>query len=55
MRVLSYEAFDWDVFENLSDYMKEKIKSSDEYRKLVEPQAVHTEAQSDEELTDLPF
>jgi hypothetical protein len=56
LRVLSYDNFDFEVFDNLSDYMKEKIKSSEEYRKLVEPKATHTEAEeTSDELNDLPF
>lgn len=48
-KVLSYDAFNWEVFDALSEYMKDKIKSSDEYQKLVEPQATHTSSD------DLPW
>lgn len=48
-RVLSYDKFDWEVFEKLSDYMKDKIKSSEEYKKLVQPEAIDTDAK------DLPW
>jgi hypothetical protein len=55
-RVLCFEEFNWDVFETLSDWMKEKIKSSEQYKKMVEPQAIHTEAQSQtKDDDDLPF
>jgi len=53
-RILSYDNFDWKIFENLSDYMKDKIKSSEEFQRLQEPSQVVNE-QSDDELTDMPF
>jgi hypothetical protein len=52
-RVLSYDAFDWSLFESLSDYMKDKIKSSDEFKKLQEPsQAVNDKS---DDTDPLPF
>lgn len=43
MRVLSFEQFNWETYETLSDYVKDKIKSSDEYQRLIEPQVVRDE------------
>lgn len=48
-RVLSFEQFNWEVYESLSEYVKDKIKSSDEYKRLVEPQVVR------DEKSDLPW
>jgi hypothetical protein len=53
-RLLSFDEFNWEVFENLSSWLKDKIKSSEEYQLLVEPQVV--QAQTDNNNTDdLPF
>jgi len=59
-RLLSFDKFDWKVFDNLSDWLKDKIKSSDEYKSLIEPQVVNaepgnTEKNNDEQFSDLPF
>jgi hypothetical protein len=53
-RLLSFDKFDWNVFENLSDWLKDKIKSSEEYKLLVEPQVVNAQP-SNNETDDLPF
>lgn len=56
-RILSYDNFDWDVYESLSDYLKDKIASSDEFKKLQDPSTIHTDeghAVTDDE-EDLPF
>lgn len=53
-RVLSYDEFNWEVFENLSDYMKDKIRDSDEFQALQEPGQIRDE-QSSDELSDMPF
>lgn len=58
-RLLSFDNFDWNVFESLSDWLKDKIKSSEEYKRLVEPQVVNaepgnTEKNNDEQFSDLP-
>lgn len=53
-RVLSFDEFDWKVFDNLSDYMKDKIKSSEEYGRMTEPQVTRAESGNDE-LSDMPF
>lgn len=52
--VFSYEPFDERVFNSLPDFIIQKMKTSQEYRKLHEPSAIIT----DENLTvddDLPF
>jgi hypothetical protein len=36
-KLLCYEAFDWNVYDELSDYMKDQIKLSEEFRALQEP------------------
>jgi len=54
MRLLCYENFDWDVFNSLSDYTKDKIRSSDEFQRMQEPNFVRDE-QSNDELSDMPF
>lgn len=53
-RVLSYDNFDWKIFESLSEFMKERIKQSDEFRALQEPATVHDE-QDNGVISDLPF
>lgn len=41
--VLSYDNFDEEKFTSLPDFIKDKIKSSDEYRAMIEPPATETE------------
>jgi hypothetical protein len=53
-RVLSYDNFDWTTFDALSDYMKDQIRSSDEYKKMQEPETTQVQ-DSNDELKDLPF
>ena len=40
MRVLSYDSFNWKLYEKLPDFIKDKIKSSDEFKRLQEPAQV---------------
>lgn len=54
-RILSYDKFNWDVFNKLSDYMKDKIKSSEEFKKLQEPGMTRDVETGNDELNDLPF
>ena len=55
-RVLSFDDFNWEVFESLSDYMKDKIKSSEEFQKLQEPAVVRdTTDNSSVNEDDFPF
>jgi hypothetical protein len=53
-KVLSYDNFDWEVFDGLSDYMKDQIRSSDEFKKMQEPETTQVQ-DSNDELSDLPF
>ena len=53
-KVLSYDEFNWELFESLSDYTKDKIKSSIEFRMMQEPGNVTQESGSDEN-NDIPF
>lgn len=53
-RLLSFEGFNWEVFDKLSDYMKDKVKSSDEFKAMQEPNQVNDNNENDE-LSDLPF
>ena len=54
-RILSYDEFNWEVFDSLSDYMKDMIRSSEEYKRMQEPTQVRTEETGNDELSDLPF
>jgi hypothetical protein len=49
--VLSYDGFDWAVFEALPDFIKDKIKGSIEFAKMQEPNHVS----NNEPVDDLPF
>jgi hypothetical protein len=51
-RVLSFDNFDTDVFNSLSDYMKDRIMESDEFKAMQEPATVHA---ADGDADDLPF
>jgi hypothetical protein len=56
-RVLSYDKFDWEVFDKLSDYMKDQIRSSDEFKKMQEPSQIneHDIPPDSQNEDDLPF
>ncbi len=55
-RVLSYDNWSWDVFNSLSEYTKEQIKKSDEFKALQEPATVHAqEGENNGAADDLPF
>jgi hypothetical protein len=57
-KVLSYEEFNWELFETLSDYTKDKIKSSIEFRMMQEPTQVRDQETGNDENNDidpLPF
>lgn len=53
-RLLCFETFDWEVFDGLSDYMKDKVRSSDEFKSMQEPNQVN-DTNENNELSDLPF
>lgn len=52
--VLSYEQFDWDVFEKLPDFLKDKIRNSVEYAAMQNPNHVSA-SNGVETFDDLPF
>lgn len=56
-KVLEFDNFDWNVFNSLPDYLKDMIKSSQEYKLLQEPS--NTTASEDLPLADnddeIPF
>ena len=54
-KVLSFDDFDWSVYEGLSDYMKDRIKESDEFKALQEPAMVRDEQDNGVNGDDLPF
>lgn len=54
-RILSFDNFDWNVFDSLSDYMKDKIKASEEFKRLQEPAHVEADNKDNDDLNDLPF
>lgn len=52
-RVLSFDSWNQEIFDGLSDYLKEKISSSEEYAKL---DSGYVDApQTDSQIDDLPF
>lgn len=54
-KVLSYDEFNWELFESLSDYTKDKIKSSLEFRMMQEPSQIRDTETGNDENNDLPF
>jgi hypothetical protein len=54
LRILSFDDFDTTIFDGLSDYMKDKIRASDEFKRLQEPGTVRDEQHNDV-TDDLPF
>ena len=53
--ILSYDNFNNEAFEKLPDFIKDKIKSSAEYKKLMDPSHTEAEPASVEAEDDLPF
>jgi hypothetical protein len=59
--ILSYDNFDHEGFEKLPDYIKNKVKSSAEYKRMMDPNKPEPEqkeklvAPNGEEIDDLPF
>lgn len=51
--ILSYDSFDWAIFESLPDFIKTKMKSSTEFAALQQPN--HTSMAASEPIDDLPF
>jgi hypothetical protein len=52
--VLSYDSFDYSLFESLPDFIKDKVKSSDEYKAMAHPNATQAVTTTDED-DELPF
>lgn len=56
--VLSYDDFNWNVYEALPDFIKDKVKSSEEFIAMQQPQEAHISQFSNEyqePIDDLPF
>lgn len=53
--VWDFDEPDFVLLESLPDFIKDKIKSSDEYQKIDTPHAVNMPASPSEETDDLPF
>lgn len=54
--VLQYDDFDYEVFNKLPDFIKNKIKTSEEYANLQQPNAKNLDPQNiTEPIDDLPF
>ncbi len=52
-KVLAWDEFNWDLFESLSDYTKDKIKASEEFKRLQEPPVlVRDEETGNDEIND---
>lgn len=51
-RVLSFDSFDWNLFNSLPDFLKDKIKSSEQFRDLVAPEQNHD---ADRDLIELGY
>ena len=54
--VLHYDNFDTEVFDKLPDFIKDKIRSSDEYKKMKNPHETQIQNSTEKvEEDDLPF
>lgn len=57
--VISYDNFDFEKYESLPDFIKDKMKTSEEFRKMQQPSATHLTSTNDSEAgidtNDLPF
>ncbi|MEN6569038.1 MAG: hypothetical protein ABFC18_03395 [Rikenellaceae bacterium] len=51
-KVLSYDNFNWDLFNSLSDYTKDLIKSSVEFQMMQEPSLVRDHETGNDEIND---
>jgi hypothetical protein len=52
-KVLSYDEFNWELYESLSDYTKDKIKSSIEFQLLQEPGLARDHETGNDENNDI--
>lgn len=53
-KMLSFNNFNWELFESLSDYTKDKIKSSEEFQAMQEPGLVPDRETGVDEFNNLP-
>lgn len=54
--VLSYDNFDWSVYDSLPDFIKDKIKTSLEFAAMQQPNAINSHQSTTlEPVDDLPF
>lgn len=55
--ILSYDAFDWDLFNSLPDFLRDKIKGSEEFKAMQEPgtREMSEPVSLTEPIDDLPF
>lgn len=53
--IFSVNEFDQDVFDKFPDFLKDKIRSSKEYKKMQQPEVVHVDTPVAEPEDDLPF
>lgn len=51
-RLLCFEDFDWELYASLSDYMKDKIKISEEFKRLQSPGEIHDEHSVNDAVND---
>jgi hypothetical protein len=53
---LNYDKFDWELFETLPDFIKDKMKQTDEFKFMMQPHETSMKAsiEMDNDL-DLPF
>jgi hypothetical protein len=56
LKELNYDKFDWELFETLPDFIKDKMKQTDEFKFMMQPHETSMKAsiEMDNEL-DLPF
>ncbi|WP_234734535.1 phage replication initiation protein, NGO0469 family [Tellurirhabdus bombi] len=52
---LAYDEFDFTLFDSLSEKLKDKIKSSDEYKRMTSQETVASQAEQHDDYDDLPF
>jgi hypothetical protein len=56
VQILSFDDFNWDLFNSQPDFIKDKIKSSEEFKKLQQPVNQSEAVPAEEEFADdLPF
>lgn len=57
--ILSYDRFDWTIYESLPDFIKDKMKTSNEFAAMQQPNAVNADNNQHHSVSDiaddLPF